>query len=66
MKHTTECQVCRKSVELDLVHTAHSARAWRMFECPHCLKTNFMVLTARISTAFAAPDPASVEQRRAI
>lgn len=46
----TVCQSCKQPVVLELVSPA-GARAWRMFNCPHCLKTNFVALPAAVVRA---------------
>jgi len=48
------CQFCTKKVVLDLVPGPQPVPAWRMFDCPHCHRTNFILLDAQIQSVRAA------------
>jgi hypothetical protein len=58
MMHTTHCRLCQKSVSLETRPAPETAPAWRMFDCPHCLKTNFLLLTARVLAVSRGEMPA--------
>jgi hypothetical protein len=51
----TVCQFCSKPVHLELA-PVHVAPAWRMFDCPYCHKTNFVLLPSRITGATRPKD----------
>ena len=46
----TFCQSCKQPVLLELI-ASPSAHAWRMYNCPHCLKTNFLALPSAVLRA---------------
>jgi hypothetical protein len=51
MNQQTRCIFCSQSVELQMAETPPAVRAWRMFECPRCLRANFRVLMSPILAA---------------
>jgi hypothetical protein len=51
MNQHTRCIFCQQPVELHLAETPPAVRAWRMFECPRCLRANFRVLMSPIIAA---------------
>jgi hypothetical protein len=55
--HPTLCQACLKSVRLELASMPKRASMWHAFECPHCLKPNFLKLKVPSKIVEAFPDP---------
>jgi hypothetical protein len=47
------CQFCQRPVLLEL-GASHITPAWRMYDCPHCGKTNFAMLPAQVVAARSA------------
>ena len=63
MTHETQCSFCDAGVTLEVIDTPQPIRAWRMFECPFCLRTNFLPLPGQISSAVATCDPGVFDVR---
>ncbi len=50
----TVCQFCAQPAQLEVAASPQLAPAWRMFDCPHCHRTNFILLDAHIQSVKTA------------
>jgi hypothetical protein len=58
-RHITACQSCSRVIVLKLAF-GQGPSAWRLFDCPHCEKTNAALLPSGIAATYAVKDTTMV------